>query len=98
MARASLPEGLLDRVEIGADLDWSIHLARIAESDAEVELVHRTVRQALAQLRNHGAETISGGAAPLHDPRGALRWDTKRVPSTTSHSCVVTPKLALVRW
>lgn len=51
LARAGLPEGLLERVEVREGGDVEIRLGRAPRDDAEADLVQRAVRQALAQLR-----------------------------------------------
>jgi len=50
LARLSLPEGLLDRAELGVDDHWNVRLAR-KPREGELELVNRALQHALAELR-----------------------------------------------
>lgn len=51
LVQQSLPSGLVDWLEIGADGDWHVHAVRELESEDEGILIYRALEHALAQVR-----------------------------------------------
>lgn len=51
LAQKSLPPGLLERAEMEEDGKWSVKLTRQLESEQELNLVMRSLEQALAEMR-----------------------------------------------